>query len=171
MVLARRDRREGAVAGADFPEPGVVFPPEAGTAAEVGSADVSSTDFEVPDTVLVDAATDLADAADFPEPEVAFPPEAVFPPEVAGADAAAEVGSADASSTDFEVTDTVLVDAATDLAAGAAFPEPEVAFPPEAGMAAGADAVVFPEPGVVFPPEVAILLVFADFFAVVIDAS
>ncbi|WP_127891493.1 hypothetical protein [Mobiluncus mulieris] len=53
----------------------------------------------------------------------------------------------------------------------AAFPEPEVAFPPEAGMAAGADAVVFPEPGVVFPPEVAILLVFADFFAVVIDAS
>ncbi|EEZ90674.1 hypothetical protein HMPREF0578_0793, partial [Mobiluncus mulieris 28-1] len=73
----------------------------------------------------------------------------VFPPEVAGADAAAEVGSADASSTDFEVTDTVLVDAATDLAAGAAFPEPEVAF----------------------PPEVAILLVFADFFAVVIDAS
>ena len=92
-----------------FPEPGVVFPPEAGTTA-------------------------------FPEPEVAFPPEA---------DAAAEVGSADASSTDFEVTDTVLVDAATDLA----------------------DAVVFPEPGVVFPPEVAILLVFADFFAVVIDAS
>ncbi|NMX00635.1 hypothetical protein [Mobiluncus mulieris] len=84
---------------------------------------------------------------------------------------AAEVGSAGASSTDFEVPDTVLVDAATDLADAAAFPEPEVAFPPEAGMAAGADAVVFPEPGVVFPPEVAILLVFADFFAVVIDAS
>ncbi|WP_127891479.1 hypothetical protein [Mobiluncus mulieris] len=143
MVLARRDRREGAVAGADFPEPGVVFPPEAGTAAEVGSADVSSTDFEVPDTVLVDAATDLADAADFPEPEVAFPPEAVFPPEVAGADAAAEVGSADVSSTDFEVPDTVLADAATDLAAGVAFQNPrrpsrtEVAFPPEAAWRPG----------------------------------
>ncbi|NMW74550.1 hypothetical protein [Mobiluncus mulieris] len=152
MVLARRDRREGAAAGADavvFPEPEAVFPPEvagADAAAEVGSAGASSTDFEVPDTVLVDAATDLAGTA-------------------------AEVGSAGASSTDFEVPDTVLVDAATDLADAAAFPEPEVAFPPEAGMAAGADAVVFPEPGVVFPPEVAILLVFADFFAVVIDAS
>ncbi|NMW63706.1 hypothetical protein HHJ74_10740 [Mobiluncus mulieris] len=146
MVLARRDRREDAAAGADaaaFPEPEVAFPPEvagADAAAEVGSADVSSTDFEVPDTVLVDAATDLADAAAFPEPEVAFPPEA---------GTTAEVGSADVSSTDFEVPDTVLVDAATDLADAADFPEPEVAF----------------------PPEVAILLVFADFFAVVIDAS
>ncbi|MCV0012528.1 hypothetical protein FYZ41_10300 [Mobiluncus mulieris] len=126
----------------------------------------------------MDAATDLADAVVFPEPEAVFPPEVagadavVFPePEVAfppEADAAAEVGSADASSTDFEVTDTVLVDAATDLADAVVFPEPEAVFPPEV---AGADAVVFPEPEVAFPPEVAILLVFADFFAVVIDAS